>query len=130
MSVKHPLVYKDMYVSDLSLQEVNNIESVRTVNKIDGLKNMIFDFPFELVERSIREGTSIRDIVSSEGIDYKQYIGELRDYQTVGTGFLYYSRHSILGDGVGLGKTAEISALINLLYQRKELKRFIMAVEN
>lgn len=130
MSVKHPLLYNNMYISDLSLQEINNIEQVRNANKIDGLKNMIFDFPFDLIETSIREDISIREILKQENLDYRKFIGELRDYQTTGTGFLYYSRHSILGDGVGLGKTAEISALINLLYQRKELKRFIMAVEN
>lgn len=119
-----------MYISDLSAQEITNIEVIRKVNKIDSLTHMIFNFPFELIERSIAEDKSIREIIKEDKIDYRQFIGALRDYQTVGTGFLYYSKHSILGDGVGLGKTAEISALINLLYQRKELKRFIMAVEN
>ena len=42
---------------------------------------------------------------------------------------MYMSPRSVIGDGVGLGKTAEVSALINYLHQTKQLKRFLMAVE-
>lgn len=130
MSSKQPIMYQGMYSSCLDAGSIANIKSIIGLQSIDSLKNMIFDFPIDLIKRSIDEGISIREIIKSENIDYKEFIGSLRDYQTIGTGFLYYSKRSMLGDGVGLGKTIEISALINLLYQRKELKRVIMAVEN
>lgn len=130
MSSKQPFIYNDMYADGLGLSDIQTIESVREMERIDSLSGMIFDFPFELIERSSNEDKSIREIIKEDGIDYTQYIGKLRDYQTVGTGFLYYSKKSMLGDGVGIGKTAEISALLNVLYQRKEMKRFIMAAEN
>ena len=130
MAVTTPMMYKDKYLGNLSIQQAELILSTRESKCIPNLKNMIFNFPYELVLRSLKECKRIRDIVREENIDYTQYIGELRDYQTVGTAFMYLSPRSILGDGVGLGKTAEISALINYLKQTKQMTRFIMAVEN
>ena len=91
---------------------------------------MVFDFPVDLILESVNECKRIRDIIREKNIDYTQYIGKLRDYQTIGTAFMYYSNRSILGDGVGLGKTVEVSALINYLKSKGEMTRFLMAVEN
>jgi hypothetical protein len=43
--------------------------------------------------------------------------------------FMYMSPRSINGDYVGLGKTAEVSGLINYLKMKGELTRFCIAVE-
>ena len=91
---------------------------------------MIFDFSPDMVMRSVNECRRLRDIVKEEKLNYTQYIGELRDYQTVGAAFMYYSPRSMLGDGVGLGKTVEVSCLINYLKSRGELTRFMIAVES
>ncbi|MRB31269.1 helicase SNF, partial [Bacillus thuringiensis] len=40
--------------------------------------------------------------------------GTLADNQTLGTAYMYYSGDCIIGDSVGLGKTVQVSALINL----------------
>ena len=96
MSSKQPFIYNDMYADGLSLSDIQTIESVRNMERIDSLSGMIFDFPFELIERSSNEDKSIREIIKEDGIDYTQYIGKLRDYQTVGTCFLYYTKEKKL----------------------------------
>ena len=130
MAVTTPRLYQGKYIGSLPIQQAELILATRKSESIPNLKKMIFNFPYELVLRSLKETKSIRQIVREENIDYTQYIGELRDYQTVGTAFMYLSPRSILGDGVGLGKTAEISALLNYLRHTGQMTRFIMAVEN
>lgn len=131
MAVKVPKLYKDKYfLGEMSLEQADLILKLRETKVVPNLKHMIFDFPGELIIRSGLEGKSIRTIIKEEGIDYHQYIGELRDYQTVGAAFMYLSPRSIIGDGVGLGKTAEVSALLNYLKQTNQLKRFLMVVDN
>lgn len=129
MGITTPVMYKDMYLGQMDPKQADLILSTRQAEEIPNLTKMIFNFPPELVLRSLESGDSIRDIIRAENIDYKQYLGQLRKYQTVGTAFMYFSPRSIIGDGVGLGKTAEIAALINLLKQVGELSRFMMAVE-
>ena len=129
MSVTTPTIYNGMYLGQMEPKIASYILDIRGRESIPNLKHMIFDFPAELVLRSIEEEKSIRDIVREEQLDYKKYLVELKDYQTLGTAFMYMSPRSVIGDGVGLGKTAEVSALINYLHQTKQLKRFLMAVE-
>ena len=129
MAVKSPIIRDEMYCGTIGPEHAKMILNIRDSKVIPEMKHMIFNFPLDLVNRSMNEKKSIRKIVKEEGIDYKQYIGELRDYQTVGAAFMYMSPRSIIADGVGLGKTAEIAGVVNYLYQQKKLKRFIMAVE-
>lgn len=129
MAVKVPVMYKDMYLGNMEETQAEYIMQIRNTPVIPNLKHMIFNFPKDMVAQSIEEGLSIRQIIKRDNIDYSQFVGELRDYQTVGTAFMYMSPRSVIADGVGLGKTAEISALINYLKQQGDLKRFIMAVE-
>ena len=130
MAVKVPVVWNNMYLGNMSEPQAELIMQTRQENVIPNLKNMLFNFPLELIQRSLEEQDSIRRIIQRENIDYKPYIAELRDYQTVGTAFMYLSPRSIIADGCGLGKTAEISGLINWLKYKGELNRFLIAVEN
>lgn len=129
MGVKNPIIYKDMYLGNMEPSQAELILSTRISSEIPNLEHMLFNFPPDMVLRSIEECKSIRTIIKEENIDYKQYIGKLRKYQTVGTAFMYLSPRSIIGDGVGLGKTAEIAALVNYLKQTNQLNRFLIAVE-
>lgn len=129
MGTKVPTLYKDMYIGGMTENQAELILQIRNKGVVENLKHMIFEFPKDLIVRSIEEGRSIRSIVKEENIDYTDYIGELRDYQTIGTAFMYLSPRSMIADGVGLGKTAEVSALINFLLTKGEMNRFIMAVE-
>ena len=93
VAVKYPKMYKGMYLGDMSPDTADLILELREMESIDNLKNMIFNFPLDLVLRSIEEERSIRSILREEGIDYNKYIGETRDYQAVGVGFMYVRVH-------------------------------------
>ena len=130
MGVRVPVMWNDMYLGGMSEPQAELIMQTRDSKSIPNLKNMLFNFPIELIEQSIEEKQSIRNIIKRDNIDYTQYIAELRDYQTVGTAFMYLSPRSILADGCGLGKTAEVAGLINWLKYKGEMTRFLIAVEN
>lgn len=130
MAVSVPTMYNGMYLGRMTVPNAEIILKIRQSKQVDSLKRMVFDFPVDLILESVNECKRIRDIIREKNIDYTKYIGKLRDYQTIGTAFMYYSNRSILGDGVGLGKTVEVSALINYLKSKGEMTRFLMAVEN
>ena len=129
MSVKVPVMWNNMYLGGMSEQQAQLIMQTRSEKVIPNLKNMLFNFPLELIQRSIEEGESIRNIVKRENIDIAPYVAQLRDYQTAGTAFMYLSPRSIISDGCGLGKTAEVAALVNWLKYKGEITRFLIAVE-
>lgn len=129
MAVKVPVMWNNMYLGDMSEPQAELIMQTRESKVIPNLKNMLFDFPIDLIQQSIDEQQSIRNIIRRDKIDYTQYVAQLRDYQTVGTAFMYLSPRSIIADGCGLGKTAEVAALINWLKYKGEMSRFLIAVE-
>lgn len=129
MAVTTPTLWNDMYIGNMSEPQAELIMSTREQPVIANLKKFLFDFSLELNKQSLDEELSIREIIKRDNIDFTQYITELRDYQTVGTAFMYLSPRSIIADGCGLGKTAEIAALINWLKYKGELTRFLIAVE-
>lgn len=130
MSVSIPRIYNGMYIGTMPQAQADLIMQCREMKVVSNLKHMIFDFDAETIQESVEKGVRARDLVVERGENLNDYVSELRDYQTVGTAFMYLSPRSILGDGVGLGKTAEIAALINFLKIKGELTRFLMAVEN
>ena len=129
MAVKVPTLWNNMYIGNMSEQQASLIMSTREQKSIPNLKKMLFNFPLDLIQKSLDEGISIREIIKRDNIDYSQYQAELRDYQTTGTAFMYLSPRSIIADGCGLGKTAEVAALINWLKYKGEITRFLIAVE-
>ena len=130
MSIKNPnILYGSMYCGNLSEEQANLILSTREQKVIPNLKKSIFLFPKELIYEAFDRKVSIRGLIEEKGLDINNYIAELRDYQTVGTAFMYLSPRSMLADGVGAGKTVEISALLNTLKSNHELTRFLMVVE-
>lgn len=130
MGVTNPPIYKGMYLGGMTENHAELVISTRNSSCIPNLEHMLFNFPYEMVLKSIEENKSIRSMLHESGEDYTKYIGKLRPYQTVGTAFMYLSPRSIIGDGVGLGKTAEIAALLNYLRQTNQMTRFLIAVEN
>lgn len=129
MATKYPKMYDGMYLSDKDFTTAEAILQVRQAKVVEQLREKIFDFPPQLILRSIEEEKSIRDILKEEEADPEPYYGKLRDYQTTGLAFMLLSKRSILADSVGIGKTAEVAGLINVLRERGEANRFLMAVE-
>ena len=119
-----------LYKGIMTDEIIQNILDVVNAEYIEAFKYMIFNFPLHLISRSLTEERAIRDIIKEESLDFNDYIGILRDYQTVAVGFMYLSMRSILGDGVGLGKTATTAGLLNYLYYKDNNERFLMVVEN
>ena len=130
MAVRVPIMRSGMYCGRLTVQQQDMILSTRNCTVVPTLKNKIFNFPPELVLEAVERGISTRELVKEKNLNVDNFVGELRDYQTVGTAFMYLSPRSMIGDGVGLGKTAEISGLLNILREKGEMSRFLMAVEN
>lgn len=129
MSVKNPVKFDGMYYGNLSSDMAQAIKKVTQSQVIPNFKNTIFLFPEDIVQKALKEGISVRQYLKANNLSASDYIGALRDYQTVGAAFLYLSSGSIISDGVGLGKTVVISALLNILSLKHEMKGFILAVE-
>lgn len=129
MSVKVPVMDNGMYLGGMSLEQEKLIMELRNSRVVPTMKKTILQIPSEYVLRSIEEQRSVREILKEEKRDITEFAGELRDYQTIGSAFMYFSPRSMIADGVGLGKTAEVAALINWLFMKGECKRFLMAVE-
>lgn len=129
MAITNPITYNNMYCSHMDEKRINTLLYIREQDEIPNLKRMLFDFPPEVIKESIEKFISPRKLIESKGEDLNNYIAELRKYQTVGTAFMYFSPRCILSDGCGLGKTAEVAALINVLKSKGELTRFLIAVE-
>lgn len=112
-------LYKSTYYMGKMAPEVCAMQlAVTKLNVVTALKHTITD----LTELQVAE------IVEAQQDPSKayEYNGTLKDYQTVGTAFMYYGKSVLLGDEVGLGKTVETAALINVLYEenRKQGKPF------
>lgn len=129
MAVTVAKTYNGMYIGDMSLKQADMILQIRGMDEVPNLTRRLYDFNVDLVKQGLNEQRSIRNILAEKGDTLENYIGTLKGYQTVGTAFMYMSPRSIIGDGVGLGKTAEIAALINFLKEKTEVQRFLIAVE-
>lgn len=129
MAVTTPILYNGMYCGNMNEQQISMILNTRTQEEIPNLRRMLFNFPPELILKSRELEVSPRKLVEQRGEKLEDYLAELRKYQTVGTAFMYFSPRSIIADGCGLGKTAEIAALINLLKVQGKLTKFCIAVE-
>lgn len=129
MAVTRPIIQNNVYLGSLSEKQAGQILAIVNKEDIASLKHMICNYPDELIDEAFTRKVSVRKLIEN-ATDKQRYIGELRPSQTVGVGFLYCSPRSILGDGVGTGKTVEISGLINLLAAKRELTRVLIAVEN
>lgn len=82
----------------LALQESNGC--------IDDIKHTIYDMPPEAIE----------EIIATRGNESVDMVrGSLDDGQTLSVAYMFYARRLVLGDSVGMGKTVEISSLLNLL---------------
>ena len=88
MSVTTPTIYNGMYLGQMEPKIASYILDIRGRESIPNLKHMIFDFPAELVLRSIEEEKSIRDIVRDEQLDYKKYLVDILTYYCNNSSFL------------------------------------------
>lgn len=125
--------YNERYMGSLTQDDCERLEKVMELDESNGsigyLKHVIYELS-DSDTRTIIEETNADGAVHSN-IDFKT--GELRDDQTLGAAFMFFAKNCILGDSVGLGKTVETAALIQILKDvyKKENKtfRFLLLTE-
>lgn len=103
----------------LTDEECRIIAGIRTQKEISKLKNGIYNFPVEFRREAREKGLSAYQYAVEQNC-LAQYLGELRDYQTVGAAFLYRSPRSMLGDAAGIGKTPQVCGMLNLMRQNAD----------
>lgn len=118
--------YNGRYKGNLTEHECETLESLIALDSEDGclhdIRHEICNMDKTTVSRVIYDYENFGYLTE----DYDLGIGTLRDDQTVGVAFMYYSKRCINGDSGGMGKTVQVAALSNLLYKRnaKEDKPF------
>lgn len=126
---KEVVLYNNRYKgTKLSEEDCNKLEKLIKLSNDNGcvkeLKKIIYDLPPSSIQQ-------IRESKSNEFVEMMR--GELQDSQTIGVAYMYYAKRAILGDSVGLGKTAQVSGLCNLLesqYEKQDYDfRFLMLAE-
>ena len=109
------------YQGNMSDGNAQKILDLLQHSVVPELKHCIYNIPDYTIEDLVKEVEAYEEMVGSlEG--YKTDLlrnlkmGELRDEQTIGVAFMFYAGSALLGDSVGLGKTVEVSGLVNMLY--------------
>lgn len=115
-------MYNNIYTEEVK----EKILYVQSQKELSELYSSIYDFSDLIDIHDFTQPIRLVDTVTKLN-DYRQ---RLRDYQTVGVAYLYYAHRSILGDGVGLGKTVMISGLLNLLKVKSKFNKFIFSCDN
>lgn len=107
--------FNGRYQGSLTEEACNQLEQIIELDKENGsfadLKHLIYEYTDSDTETVIKEMTELGQVVSP--VDKR--IGTLSDMQTLGAAFLFIAGNCILGDSVGLGKTAQVAALCRML---------------
>lgn len=107
--------YNGRYQGSLTPEDCERLEQIIELDKENGsfgdLRHVIYDLSDKDVQTIVDETESTGKVTSP--IDYR--VGTLRDEQTLGAAFMFFAKNCILGDSVGMGKTAEASALCKML---------------
>lgn len=125
--------YNDRYQGSLSAENCEKLEQIIQLDKENGsfgdLRHIIYELSDADTQTIIDETESMGEVISPINLR----VGELRDEQTLGTAFMFFAKNCILGDSVGMGKTAEASALCMLLNNIKQSQgknfRFLLLTE-
>lgn len=109
-SARQVKYYNGRFKGDKTNDTCNTLEHIIGLREergsIDSLKHTIYNLSDDEVLQ-VRNTGEIDPSISKEK-------GTLTDAQTLGTAFMWYSGSCLLGDSVGLGKTVQIAALLNL----------------
>lgn len=133
MATKELKYFNNRLMGSLTPEVCKNLETVIALKEqqspIKALKKTIFTLEDRIVQEVLESEVNIP-------IEDRP-VGELTDGQTLTVGFAYIAEDCLIGDSVGLGKTVETSALINLKRKEKFEKfgniqgyRVLMLTEN
>lgn len=83
-----------------------------SIIQLDQDKGVVPDLKHTIYALDSSTVANIIQAQSNEFLDDEEKpLGELTDLQTVGTAFMYFAKRCILGDSVGMGKTAQVMGL-------------------
>lgn len=107
--------YNNRYSGKMSTDQCDMLESIIELDKCNGsfsdlkhvIKNMSNSDVTTFIEDMETWGTPMHD--------FEKPWGSLRDEQTLAAAFMFTSKRCIIGDSVGMGKTVETAAAINLI---------------
>jgi SNF2 family DNA or RNA helicase len=124
---KETVYYKGKYFQgNMSDDQAEAILTLITeYDEVKSLIHCIKNVPEHIIIDIKRDAEDYERANSSlEGFKHKYHeevgLGTLRDAQTIGVAFMYYSGSALLGDEVGLGKTVQIAGLCNILTKELE----------
>ncbi len=107
----------------LTDEECRIITGIRSQKVLPKLLKGIYNFPLAFRHEAKEKGLSAYDYAVQRN-ELDKYVGELRDYQTVGSAFMYRSPRSMLGDAAGIGKTPQICGMINAMRNNADHPQF------
>lgn len=112
--------FNGRYKGSLSDQQCSILDTLISLKEEGGsvpdIVHCIYCLDDYTVDRIIEEYTLYKRILNK---DYEKPLGSLANYQTISVACMYYAVNCILGDSVGMGKTVEVSGLLNLLKREK-----------
>lgn len=127
--------YNGRYCGDMNSEQCDMLESIIDLDRCNGsfsdlkhiIRNLSDSDVTTLIEDIEAYGTLMHDI--------EKPWGTLRDEQTLGAAFMFTSKRCILGDSVGMGKTVETAAAINLIgafraKQGKPMRYLVLTQKN
>lgn len=107
--------YENKYQGTLTDEQCATLEQFLSVKEDGGVIPDLLHVIYNLSDASVLRLIEDYKLYGRTTIDVEKPVGTLRDYQTIGVGFMFYAENCILGDSVGMGKTVEVSGLLNLL---------------
>lgn len=116
MANRYPVIYKEGFLGSKTYDACDRIDVLverASKDKTHGIER----YYKSIYNISDEDVAQIIETRSTSGIHVRT--GSLRPYQTYGVHFLLLAKNAILTDEVGLGKTAQVAALTNILDKAK-----------
>ena len=103
------------YQGSLTVEACDKLEQIIALDKQNGSFGDLKHIIYELSDSDVV--TLIEDVEKNgqQTVEIERRVGTLTDMQTLGAAFMLIASSCILGDSVGLGKTAQVAALCRML---------------
>ena len=106
--------FNGRYCGDLSEQECEVLEELIDLDAQNGCVSDLIHSIYNIDDSEVTDLIEDYEAYGQSLHSFNLKYGTLRDEQTVGVCFMYWAKKCILGDSVGMGKTVETAALMNV----------------
>lgn len=116
---KEVTYYNNRFRGSLTELQCAQLENVISANErcfktgecFEDLSRMIFRIDDAAVLQYIED----METLGYSAHEFEKPYGMLKPFQTIGAAFMYFAKACILGDSVGMGKTVEVAAVMNMI---------------